>query len=476
MQRLQTQPPDPAPERERLDRLAGAARSIAQSLMRDPERRAQHLGEIFLACEAVASERPREFDEALRRDALEPFLLPLVRDSLSDDSAARDPKGGWFGTYVGADAREISNEHEDTTDPDALDLSRRALERALTLAREQDNRTLLRNLRWYRERLAHRSYESIAKSEGRVPATVRTGVARARKEVLRIVHELQHAQPAPLSGDAPPELEHLRQLWVRQELDALEQELEARREEFGLDPHWLNVAALFAADRGRKAQAAELYERGLVYADAPDVRGRLLNNLGNLAEDCGREDEARACWLRAHQLVPFAPAPLMNLLVAASSTRDYPSAQHYLAELGELLSSGRLNDEELGYVRRRLREHPRLGWLRDTDAWRVGPARWLRAWERAGAALARAVLLVAAAALALLLQPAVAIAATASQQSLPRVLQYPEPTPEPWLEVAKKGGDSMGKPRKRFEEPLLLAGDSMGRSGGKPRGKGRPPS
>jgi tetratricopeptide (TPR) repeat protein len=464
-------------ERSHLDRLAGAARAIAGSLVRDPERRAARLGEIFLACEAAAADRPAEFHAALARDALEPFLLPHVRESLSredsDDGPRDGPRGGWFGTYVGPDARPIEDSHEDNSDADALDLSRRALERACADAREQGNTTLLRNLRWYRERLGHKSYESIARAEGRIPATVRTGVARARKLVLRVVHELQHAQPAPLSGDAPPELARLRQLWVRQELDALEDELERSREAFGDDPHWLNVAALFAADRGHPERAAELYERGLVQADAPDVRGRLLNNLGNLVEDCGRPDDARVCWMRAHQLVPHAPAPLMNLLAAASSSEDYASAQHHLAELGDLLSSGRLDDDERAYVRRRLADHPKLGWLRDTDAWRVGPARWLRSWGRGAA---RVLALATAIALALLAQPAIASAAAPP----PRVLTVAAASPAPEITIAKitiakKGGDSMGKPRRRFE-PVKLAGDSMGRSGGKPRGKGRPPS
>lgn len=470
MAELQT-PAGQRGDRDRLDRLAGAARAIAGSLLRDPARRAAHLGEIFLACEQVAADRPEEFDQALERDALEPFLLPHVRQTLSREDADT-PRGGWLGTYLGPDARSIEDGHADTTDPDALELSRRALERAFATARAQGSRTALRNLGWYRERLAHKSYESIARAEGRVPATVRTGVARARKLVLRVVHELQHAQPAPLSGDAPAELGPLRQLWVRQELDALSAELERTRAGFSDDPHWLNVAALYAADRGRRQEAAELYERGLVYADAPDVRGRLLNNQGNLAEDCGREDEARACWLRAHQLVPFAPAPLMNLLVAASSAQDYPSAQHYLAELGDLLSSGRLDDDERSYVRRRLAEHPRLGWLRDTDAWRFGPARWLRSWGRTGARAARALAIVTASAFALLAQPALALA------SAPPVLSVARAVSTPGLELSdvKKGGDSMGKPRKRFETPWRLAGDSMGRSGGKPRSKGRPPS
>ncbi|MBW2281322.1 MAG: hypothetical protein JRG82_11325 [Deltaproteobacteria bacterium] len=352
------------------------------------------------------------------------------------------------------------------------------MQRALSIAREQGNSTTLRNLGWYADRLAHKSYEAIAAAERRVPATVRTGVARARKLVLRVVHELQHAQPAPLSGEAPAELDEVRQLWVRQELDTLEYELERTRSEFSLDPHWLNVAALLAADRGRHAQAAELYERGLVYADAPDVRGRLLNNLGNLVEDCGRADDARACWLRAHQLVPAAPAPLMNLLAAASHVQDYASAQHYLSEFAGLLNSDRLSDKERDYVHRRLADHPRLAWLRETDVWRTGPARWLRAWGRAARCAALLFALLAAGLLAAFAQPGVARAAVAPATARVMDITWSStsaPVAPPVLTAAKRGGDSMGKPRKAFEAPMLLAGDSMGRSGGKPRGKGRPP-
>ena len=455
-------------QNQRLERLAGAARSIAGSLLRDSDRRAERLGEIFLACEAIAAERPIEFDQALESDALEPFLLAHVRDSLHSDVPGA-PRGGWLGTYIEADGRDVEapEDHEDSTDTDALELSGRALTRAVSLAREQGNATMLRNLCWYRERLAHKSYDAIARAEERVPATVRTGVARARKFVLRVVHELRHAQPAPLSGEAPDELQRLRQLWLRQELDALEQELERTRAAYSDDPHWLNVAALFAADRGRHPEAAELYERGLVFADAPEVRGRLLNNLGNLVEDCGRPEDACALWQRAHQLVPNAPAPLLNLLAAASSEQDYPSAQHHLSQLSDLLNADRLSPEERDYVRRRLQDHPRLAWLRETDAWRVGPSRWLRSWGRG------LLVLVASGVLALWFQPLAAQASSPTGSAMELSTQRSAPIS---LDISpqKKGGDSMGKPRKRFEAPLLVAGDSMPRTG-RPVRKGRPP-
>ena len=369
-----------APGESHVQRLAGAAQAIAARLVVDPARRAERLGEIFLVCEQRARECPAEFEQALHADALDAFLLPHVRENLRGESAARF-SGGWLGTYLGPDGRAIqSGESEGgTTDPEALELSARALQRAISNAQAQGNETMLRNLRWYRERLAHKSYEAIAREEDKVPTTVRTGVARARKFLLRTVHELQHAQPAPLNGGFPPKLEPLRRLWFEQDLDSLARELERTRSSWQDNPHWLNLAALLAADRGRRVEASRLYHKALIFADAPSLRGHILNHLGNLIDDEGQVEDAQHVWRRANLLVPNAPAPLLNLLAAASKRQDYASAQHHIAQLSDLFNSGRLKPDERAYVCRRLQEKPELSWLRDTDAWRPGPARWIRA-------------------------------------------------------------------------------------------------
>jgi tetratricopeptide (TPR) repeat protein len=462
------------------DSLARTAEALAQRWVSDPQRRRERLGEVFLVCAQIAHEQPEAYAAAQRRGDLEEFLAPTVRTRLRAEQPDRT-RGGWLGTYVDESGRHIEDDAPDTTDRSALDLSARALERAFSMAHAEGNDTLLRNLRWYRERLAHRSYEAIAASEERVPATVRTGVARARKFVLRIVHELQFAQPAPLSGQAPAELEPLRRLWFEQKLDALERELDHTRDLFEDDPHWLNLAALVAADRGRPSEAVRLYECGLVQADAPPVRGRLLNNLGNLYDDTGCPDEARIYWLRAQQLVPASPAPLLNLLGSASQARDYASAQHYVAELAHLLNSGRLTSEERSYVHRRLLENPKLGWLRETDVWTQGPARWLRSTSSRRDAVARCALLATLGALlftlALLAPRAATAAPRASEPTLsstPTLLLASNPAP--WLDAKSKrrgrGGDSMGTPAKRYAPVKTFAGgDSMGlRQKGK-RGK-----
>ena len=465
---------------ELRDQLAGAAQGIAAKLVGDPQRRAESLGEIFLACERTVREHPDECREALEVGTLESYLLPCVRASLRREHQSR-PRGGWLGTFMSADCRPIDpDEAEDpgNLDRDALELSERALHRAISVATSAGNETLLRNLRWYQERLGHKSYDAIARAEGRIPATVRTGVARARKFVLRSVHELRNAQPAPLNGEAPAELEPLRQLWVDQELDMLARELERTRATAKDDAHWLNLAALLAGEQGHKDEAAKLFEQALVFADAPSVRGRVLNNLGNHVGDLGHADSAVAYWLRANQLVPHAPAPLINLLAAASAGKDYPAAQHYITQLGDLLSSGHLRGEERSYLCRRLAEHPKLAWLRDTDAWRVGPARWLRASR----SLARSVTVVAAATAALvlivLLIPRPAAALTPSEAGLPSVAAATLIGDSMSFQRGR-GGDSMGKPPKKLRPDGIhlrqfLAGDSMGRSGSG-RGGSRPP-
>jgi tetratricopeptide (TPR) repeat protein len=446
------------------EHLASAAEGIASRLLPDPARRAERLGEIFLLCEEVARERPQAASHALGTGELESLLLGPVRERLRGDGAT-SLGGGWLGTYVDESGRAIESDEPDATDREALELSKRALARALSLAAAENNQTLLRNLRWYRERLTHKSYEAIATSEDKVAATVRTGVARARKFVLRVVHELQHAQPAPLSGEAPPEVEPLRQLWFAQDLDGLARELERTRSENRDNPHWLNLAGLLAADRGRRADAVQLYERGLVYADAPSVRGRVLNNLGNLLDDHDCRSEAQQYWLRAHQILPVAPAPLLNLLGSASDDQDYASAQHYIAELAELLNSGRLTQAERRYVSRRLAENPKLTWLRETDAWAQGPARWIRTERRTENTLRPAAFATLGALLLgiALLWPTTATAAAHPSQPLRlAVADADEATLVAKRIRRTRGGDSMGKPRKRAEEPALFAGDSMG--------------
>jgi len=405
-----------------------------------------------------------------------------VRGSLQPEHAQRF-SGGWLGTYVGPDARTIEGEESkpSATDPGALELSTRALQRAMSIAQVEGNKTLLRNLRWYRERLNHQSYEAIARRESKVAATVRTGVARARKFLLRVVHDLRHAQPAPLTSEAPAELEPLRQLWFDQDLESLAQELERTRPAYASNPHWLNLAALLAADRGRREEAMRLYEKALVFADAASVRGRILNNLGNLLEDQAQLLEAQRAWRRANQLVPSAPAPLLNLLAAASMRRDYASAQHHIAQLSDLFNSGRLSAEERAYVCRRLAERPELAWLRDTNVWRQGPARWIRALRPASRTLPRILAATATLAALLLLHPRLAHAGSGgSAGSFPKLVRVTAPASGAWVRVGgQRGGDSMGRPPKRSGTPAQglatrrHAGDSMGRSGGSSRPRRR---
>jgi tetratricopeptide (TPR) repeat protein len=465
------------PQPDLHDMLASAAQNLVAQLVPDPEHQAQHLGEAFLACEEAAEGRPRELREALDRDALEAFLLPHVRATIGTDRGS-PPKGGWLGTYVAPDGRSIEKLEGDSTDLAALDISQQALARAFSIAKRDGNQTLVRNLSWYRDRLAHKSYEAIARADGKVPATVRTGVARARKFLLRIVHDLQHAQPAPLNGEAPDEIEALRKLWVDQDLETLEQELERTRADCSEDPQWLNLAALLAADRGDQGEAETLYERALLLADESTVRGRVLNNLGNLRDDQEDLQGAEHYWRRARQLVPAAPTPLLNLLAGASLRRDYASAQHYIAEISDLLNSGRLDRDDRSYISRRLQENPRFAWLRDTDAWRLGPARWIRAVRRTSRPMARALALAGAVLLAgfVLLQPVSAGAGVLPQAATASLSDDPA---APWVsaktsKTGSRGGDSMGKPRKcsftsQGASPnLLMAGDSMGRSPSRP--------
>ena len=439
-----------------MEELAG---QVAHQITAHPAERREILGEVFLECARLEREESAELNRAARRGKLVGWCTEQVRKRLGAQRSETF-RGGWAGTYIGVDGREI--EGEVVTAPlsaEDLQLSQRAFARAVSIAEEKKDRTLLRNLAWYKARLEHKTYEAIAQSEGRVPATIRTGVARARKFVLKVVHELRHAQPAPLDGQGPEELEPLRELWVAQELAALRRELDRTEAEFGLDPHWLNLKALVLADEGEQEQAQSVYQRALIFADAPSVRGRILNNLGNLADDLGSPDEASAYWLRAHQLLPRAPAPLLNLLGAASERCDYASAQHYTAVLGELLSSGHLRADERSYTIRRLSEQPKLAWLRETEVWRLGPARWIRSESSPRSSLlARTVALCGA----LLLSVLIPLSSAPGAELDPSVKTAEESVLRTGVGQSEgrgktRGGDSMGTPTRRFERVAPLA-------------------
>jgi tetratricopeptide (TPR) repeat protein len=423
--------------------LGGIVQKILPTLVgkATSDRVAEHVGEAYLACERAARARPREFRAALEAGRAEAFLTPAVQESLRGERS-EEFRGGWMGVFLGPDGRPVETgaaEEGIGADRIALETSHRALRKAFSRAAAEDNRTMARNLNWYCERLASKTYEAIADAAGKPPATIRTGVARAKKLVLRIVHELENAQPAPLNGQAPEALEGARRLWAEQDLDALDRELERTRPEFADDPHWLNLAALLAADRKQRERAHDLYERALVFADAPSVRGRVLNNLGNLLDDEAQSDAAELCWQRASQLVPAAPAPLLNLLALASTRRNYASAQHYISRIADLLNAAKLTDEERAYLCRRLRAHPRLSWLRQTEAWRLGPARWIRAEqaERRGPRTTATAVIVA-----LLLGAAIAVGSSFLGSPAARSTASESQVEQLQLWA---GGDSMGK-------------------------------
>ena len=88
--------PDAEMQPDLRDQLAGAAQGIAAKLVGDPQRRAESLGEIFLACEQTVREHPDECREALAVGTLESFLLPCVRASLRRGEPS-PPRGGWLG-------------------------------------------------------------------------------------------------------------------------------------------------------------------------------------------------------------------------------------------------------------------------------------------------------------------------------------------------------------------------------------------
>src|SRR5262245_22624073 len=89
-----------------MEELAG---QIASRIAPHPGERREILGEIFLECERLASEEPAALTRAARRGDLVEWCTQEVRKSLAEQRSETF-RGGWVGTYIGADGREVEGE------------------------------------------------------------------------------------------------------------------------------------------------------------------------------------------------------------------------------------------------------------------------------------------------------------------------------------------------------------------------------
>ena len=168
---------------EAEDREAGGrdGEKIFRELSLDPERRAESLGEAFLACRARGTRAASRVP--LRRPAGRAWGCSSRGATQPTRGTTRGPRGGWLGLFVGGDARAIDAGEPGGTSKrrgaERLDLSRKALTKAISIADTQGNRTLKRNLGWYREPLSRPWLREIASRTKRPVATIRTRGWRA---------------------------------------------------------------------------------------------------------------------------------------------------------------------------------------------------------------------------------------------------------------------------------------------------------
>jgi tetratricopeptide (TPR) repeat protein len=331
------------------------------------------LGAAFERCETAIADDPDGYQRAHREGALANFFQRACgearRGARRDEQrhVLTDPSGeglgGGEGYAVGADFSE-----------DRREVAREAWR----LAHSTATGKMTDYLAWFERQRHGETSQAIAESLEVPSATVRTGLRRAKQRIVELINQLRNTQTGRRGSDLDPDLEPVVAVYKRGDLVAMRTALLALEAGHREDPHWCLLMAWYFKAREEAESAERWLKQALVHADEPRVRAKILNTLGNVLDARGQPEAARKAWLRAHELDPKAPVPLLNLLANASERHDLADCQYYLQALGDLRARHQLDADEDGFVLRRLAENPELAWVRRTDPWRRGPLRWLK--------------------------------------------------------------------------------------------------
>ncbi|MEO1268508.1 MAG: hypothetical protein AAFX99_10445 [Myxococcota bacterium] len=331
------------------------------------------------AYETLKTARADEYAQAVVQGSEEQYLRGLLRDLRRSQGATHitysqvlhDPSGEGLG------------QHPSTAyvagDPKALAM----LPKVHNAAYARANPTMRQYLDWLMCSARGESDVCIATREGRSEATIRGGRKRAIDFLIEVAHDLRHGGTT-CDGALPPALQQAADCLLEQALEEAQAHLTACAGRWGDDPRWFNIAGLVALGQGRYDQALHRLRQGLIMADSPALRAKLLNNQGKVLHNMGLLKQAQASYLRAWRLMPQAAPPLLNLLAVASERHDLQDCRYYANQLVELLREGHLSPTQRETVMDRLSNNPLYDWVRRTVAWK-GPARWLRRWAQAAA-------------------------------------------------------------------------------------------
>jgi tetratricopeptide (TPR) repeat protein len=325
--------------------------------------------------DSLGGEAPRGLD-------MERFFEPAVKEAIEHvrrEQRKAGSRSGVFGTHLDGALKAIEGPPERTSHqaPEGFDG-----EALWNQAHERANETMRRNLRWWKQRkvLGH-SFRAIADDhDGDIAeSTVRGGVSKAVRFLRKVQDEL--ATEPWEAGRIDHEALH--QAYLRQDLEGMAGELR-RLAPYERDGALLNYEGVLQLWRGELDDARRTLRSALVFADRPQLRCIVANNLGNVDEECGALEDALYWFDRARKLDPRSPTPLLNLLGVVClradpdfEMHDRARALHYIDCITKLLSSRSLADDDRRYLLRRLADNPVFAPARRNTAWnRI--RRWLK--------------------------------------------------------------------------------------------------
>ena len=317
-----------------------------------------------IVCDFAAYQRAED------EGALSGFFTRIVRAARRKNPDAQvmpqvftDPTG----SEIRAGAHHFS-----VGDPDAALMVPQVLAQAKGAATDR----MVTYLRWLERSHAGVSDAEIALGEGIEAVTVRGGRKRAVDFLLDVAHRLRH--PAlRIDAELPCALARIAALLGSGDADEAGLLLEAARSDHAEDPRWWNLAGVHAWRGSRWDDAIRAYREALCLADEPQLRAKILNNLGTISLSRDRYEEAQGFFLRATRINEDGVPLWLNLLSVASLRRDVQDSRFYAARLVKALRSRGCTQDARAYAAQRLRENPNYAWVRKTSAW-PGIARWMR--------------------------------------------------------------------------------------------------
>ncbi|TNE52572.1 MAG: hypothetical protein EP343_00125 [Deltaproteobacteria bacterium] len=219
-------------------------------------------------------------------------------------------------------------------------------------------------------------YNELSEEFGIEPGTIRAGVHRVKKELIKLIHQIENHTFAPPHRDIPKDVLEARRLLEIGEFEEAQHKLNSMKETYQENPFFYKAQGDLASEQKLDHKAIGWYQKALAYADNPVLRSRICNNWAFTEDSLGNKKGAQRLWLRALRLDPDNYVPRFNLFCEDSLAQNMTGCKHHLDEFGKLLAAGKLSEEDQADFLASLRTEKELEWVRSIRSFRRTMGSW----------------------------------------------------------------------------------------------------